>query len=342
MSDRVETLVAEALRNLSDPSVPVAVALDNAIRIARLRRDGANLTWLLMETQTTGDKQELDRNANELRPYFGNESEFRRAWNAALESHISLRSLDPSEDGSPAFARSVREMEQHVISLTELAKDARDLPGQRTLLLGRKADLEALTQRLRNRLFHYLSTVEAQLHFDARASDTFEAHRAYVDARLQAVAPAAFEQLSAAYQRRAANEAEARSHALTSCRRALKSLADALYPATGEAVEGADGQSRKMTDDRYISRLLQFVTEKASLLGDAQRDLLRAEVALLGQTLDALNDLASKGVHASTSDTEVDHCILQTYLTAGNLLRLADTGSVVSNGEAKRDAGGVI
>jgi hypothetical protein len=162
------------------------------------------------------------------------------------------------------------------------------------------------------------------LYFDERVSDIFEAHRAYVDARLQVVAPTAFEQLSSAYARRATDDTEARAQALMSCRRALKSVADALYPATGETVTGADGKKREMKDDRFVSRLLQFVGDRASALGTAQRSVLSAQIGLLGKKLDGLKDLTSKGVHASATDAEVDHCIIQTYLTIGDILRLSE------------------
>jgi hypothetical protein len=58
----------------------------------------------------------------------------------------------------------------------------------------------------------------------------------------------------------------------------------------------------------------------------ASRDLLASQVKSLGQRLDALNSLASKGVHASVSEVEVDHCVIQTYLTVGDLLRI-DAGT---------------
>jgi hypothetical protein len=112
---------------------------------------------------------------------------------------------------------------------------------------------------------------------------------------------------------------------LTSCRRVLKTLADLLYPADNTMVEGIDGRSRKMTDDKSISRLVQFATSKAT--GSASRDVVIAQVKALGERLDALNDLSSKGVHAQVSAAEVDQCLIQTYLAVGDLLRLADADS---------------
>jgi hypothetical protein len=171
---------------------------------------------------------------------------------------------------------------------------------------------------------HYLSEVEAQLQFDERVSDIFETQRAYVDGRLLAVSPGAFEQLAAAYARRNAGDVEARSHAVTSCRRAFKSLADALYPARKDNVVGADGEQHAMTDDKFVNRLIQFVGERRQYLAEAEGDLLLAQIPLVGTKLNALNNLSSKGVHAAITDAEVDHCIIETYLTIGDILRLAE------------------
>jgi hypothetical protein len=42
----------------------------------------------------------------------------------------------------------------------------------------------------------------------------------------------------------------------------IKSLADALYPVTNQEQAGLDGMPRKMSDDAYKNRLLQYVSEK--------------------------------------------------------------------------------
>ena len=99
-------------------------------------------------------------------------------------------------------------------------------------------------------------------------------------------------------------------------------MADALYPATSEATIGADGRERKLTDAKYVSRLLQYVHESAQ--GRTVAELIVAQMDALAAKLEALNDVASKGVHATVSDFEVDHCVIETYLTLGGILRLAD------------------
>ena len=83
---------------------------------------------------------------------------------------------------------------------------------------------------------------------------------------------------------------------------------------------GFDGVERKMTDDRYINRLLQFVSEQVGKHGSG--GVLQANLGELGAKLSAIDGLANKGVHASVSTAEVEVCIVQTYLVIGEILRV--------------------
>jgi hypothetical protein len=76
------------------------------------------------------------------------------------------------------------------------------------------------------------------------------------------------------------------------------------------------------TDDRYINRLLQYATE--AIPHEASRDMTETNVERLAARLDALDDLASKGVHSAVSPAEMDQCIVQTYKVVGDLLRLGE------------------
>jgi hypothetical protein len=78
-----------------------------------------------------------------------------------------------------------------------------------------------------------------------------------------------------------------------------------------------------MSDDRYLSRLLQAVFE-VGVERSASRELLKAQVDGLSARLEAINDLASKGVHAAVSEFEVNQCVIQTYLALGDVLRLVE------------------
>jgi len=121
------------------------------------------------------------------------------------------------------------------------------------------------------------------------------------------------------------------SHALTSCGRIIKGLADALYPATGESITGADGRDRAMTEDAYNNRLLQFAIE--NMEGSTHKGLVAETLRGLGNRLNRLNELSSKGVHDVVSSAEAETCLMWTYLTVADLLRIADGTSSRLQGE---------
>ena len=169
-------------------------------------------------------------------------------------------------------------------------------------------------------MHRFLVEVESAILFGETALNAFERTRRFVDGELATIAPAVLAQFQSAYERADKGDPEALTHALTSCRRILLALADTLYPATGETVAGADGRPREMTAERYKNRIWQFVYEHSP--HEDSRKLVLATVEEIGRRLDALNDLASKGVHAEVTSAEADQCVLQVYLLAGDLLRL--------------------
>jgi hypothetical protein len=117
------------------------------------------------------------------------------------------------------------------------------------------------------------------------------------------------------------------SHALTSCRRMIKSLADALYAT----VTGIDDIERTMSDDAYRNRLLQYVQEQVGKHKNGA--VLQSVIGQLGSRLSALDALASKGVHANPSLDEARTCVAQTYLLAGDLLSIAEGTSYLVQDE---------
>jgi hypothetical protein len=329
----VRDLLDRAFDDLANPECPLSVALGKTIRIARIRKDVDSLIWLTMESRGTGDKQARDRSIAEFQPHFPSYEDLRVRWAEEVESYISVRTLaDPGQEDVVA-GMSVPEIEAQLRTLCEFLDrpiDANLTHAEQIVI--EKARLEAqfnagrlrrVLARIRHRLEEYLSTVETRLVLDDGVTTIFEEHRRFVDGELQRDAPDALEQLAAAYKRRNEESVEARSQALMSCRRALKTVADRVYPATGESVLGADGKHHEMTDTNYRSRLLQFVSEQGDGATDA--DLLASQVDELSGKLERLISLASKGVHDKVSATEVNHCVIQTYLTIGDVLQVRTT-----------------
>lgn len=53
-----------------------------------------------------------------------------------------------------------------------------------------------------------------------------------------------------------------------------------------------------------------------------ERAVVRVTLQGVDSRLRALNELASKGVHAGVTAYEVDTCVVQTYLVAADVLRI--------------------
>ncbi|MER6792131.1 hypothetical protein [Amycolatopsis mediterranei] len=180
-------------------------------------------------------------------------------------------------------------------------------------------EVESILSRIEDRIYLFLVRTEAQLLLGRTSSDIFERARTFVDSKLAELAPEPLEQFQAAYKRLQEGDIEARSHALTSCRRIIKTVADLVYPPKKEPVKGFDGKERILNAEKYIGRLLQYITETIGPHGSAK--VVSATLESLGRRLTNLNELSSKGVHADITADEADMCIIQTYLLIGEVLR---------------------
>lgn len=104
---------------------------------------------------------------------------------------------------------------------------------------------------------------------------------------------------------------------LTEVRRALKAAADFFCPPITEKVTCADGKERDLGEEKYLNRLQEFLAKR--LKNSTSKQLLKAELEALGKFLDRLNDLASKGVHASVALAEAKQGLVGLYFFLFNL-----------------------
>lgn len=340
LGDRVLTLVDEAQSELHDPAIALSGVVSKAIRVARLRDDLENLYWLDLEMRSLGGDSNLEPREvqAELETRYG-QDEADAIRSRAVLVYTNGRRIEEDAEGNPlnqVTGASIGEIERQIDSMRSVAETLQPSEGLHPVdLYFREQDfakarlaastnirsLELVLERVRSRVASYLSKTERELLVGQAVSDLFEKNRAYVDSRLGEISEVALEQLASAYRRQAEGDSEALSQALTSCRRVLKSLADALYPA-GEPAIGVDGVEREMTEDRYLARLLQFAGERMG--SRSSRRLLASRIGDLATRLESLNDLASKGVHAETNEFDVNQCVIETYLLVGDFLRLDD------------------
>jgi hypothetical protein len=114
--------------------------------------------------------------------------------------------------------------------------------------------------------------LDNELHYSNVSQSILERRRLEVDGKLKDLCPKALEQFVAAYDRLRSGNEEDWSQALLSCRRILKSFADAVFPPRDEPQERSDGKKHNLTNDKYINRLHAFVSAnaKSETFGDGQ------------------------------------------------------------------------
>jgi hypothetical protein len=105
------------------------------------------------------------------------------------------------------------------------------------------------------------------------------------------------------------------AHVALSCRRFLEGLADAVYPARAEPVEGRD-----VSHEAYRNRLWAYV--KDNLEGGQQR-LALTQLDDIGRRVDRIDQLANKGLHAQISQPDVRRLIAALLVLAYDLLLLS-------------------
>ena len=333
--------MTEALDELDSEDCCVSKVIRKAIRIARLRGDHGNLWWLSYEMISKEDKAAQERVAVEAACQFSNQEALVEEHGKMIQAYVDERGLKTFTDRGfldegKVVSHSVPEIELHIQLLQDAISKADTPQGlhpvdlfvleqatalKRDTLSVMSSELRRVLARIKQRVHDFLSLTEKQLILGQASADIFERNRQYVDARMGQIAPEVLEQFTVAYRRINEGDPESLSHALTSCRRILKSVADTLYPPREEPIIGGDGKMRVLTDDKFINRLRQFVAERAD---KTVGKLTQTQIEDLGNRIDRLNELASKGVHATVSTYEVDQCVIQTYLAIGDILRIAD------------------
>lgn len=318
--EKMLELVREALNYFDDTNYQLSKIMKKAIHIARLRNDYENLFWLKLEIITIRGNafQDLEHDFIELIPK--SKVDY---LTKVYENERKIRQLDKNNnyvdkgDISMASISGIEEVIKFLTSETEKSS-----PNERARIILNTIEYRNMLAGIEYRVHEFLSNTEKQLKYSQINTDIFEKYRKYVDLKLSEIAPETLEQFTTAYKRSNEENSEARSHAVLSCRRILKSIADHIYPVPKEPVIGSDGKVRELTDEKYIARLWQYIAEKAK--GTASGDLSLAQINDLGNRLDKIYDLANKGTHADVSEFEVNQCVIQTYLLIGDILFLED------------------
>lgn len=342
--DHVTKLVSQTLDSFDSQNQSIASLVRQAIRIAALRHDYLNQLRFQLETvdfttRSRAAAAALLPTKENLQTLLG-EDEF---LNQYMSVHKQWEHNRASTETGNIYATSIGQIEKQLKTLETAEADfvvpdnltqidtyfmARDANAARATLIPLQRQLESIIERVRQTVYDFLVAAEQELQAGQRTATIFERGQEYVHKALSTRAPDALAKFVGAQERLETGNSEDLAQALTSCRRMIKALADALYPATDEKVIGTDGVSRSMSADAYQNRILQYVIEKVGKhdQGEVVQETLRS----LGHRLRALNGLASKGVHNEVSLAEAENCVAWTYMLAADVLRIADGTAPIS------------
>jgi hypothetical protein len=101
-----------------------------------------------------------------------------------------------------------------------------------------------------------------------------------------------------------------------SCRRFIEGLANTLYPAKDEKVNGRDVGAKN-----YRNRLWAYIAERLDT-SEQTRDLVKTGLQDLGSRIDKMDLLANKGLHANITLLEVDRLLIALVTVTYDLLSL--------------------
>ena len=315
-------LAAEILADLELSRLPLANIAMKCVRLARLTGDEQARRWFRAEAggydldadpDLFGIAWAVGRGTAETRDKPDGE---RLVWTdsiAALESIVDTSREELKHLDIPPMTEGSTRNEYYFPGTTLKQIVDTFLTHQRSISSQITYQVRILAQ-IRRSIHAWALNRYHLLRFVDIPADAFQRAKALVDKRLAVIAPDALRMFAAAQDRARSGSPEEWSQAMTSLRRMMKAVADVLYPATGETVNG-----HALDDAHYVNRLWQYVHNRA--VSD-RRAVLSTQIEYIGHRIDTLNDLASKGIHDAVTQQEVELCVVHLYLLFADLLSM--------------------
>lgn len=300
---------------LDDAAIEPCLML--AQRLARLMRDEDSQRWLDLEQR--GYPAELPPG------HLGNCAKY--AYRFKDSKVVTTGSL-PFLETAKRAAEAVLEKTSPP-TVTGMAKDFVGAGATRAVLesindsikLARDTFVVASENYSRQRamLHRWATDMLISLELGDAAEGIFESARASVDVFIAAHAPRAAEQLVALNESMRNGEGESLSHALTSCRRLLMNVADAMFPPRAEPYKDRKGKERTVGPEQYKNRLVAYLAERVE--SDGSLAILDADLGHLAARIDAVYEKACKGVHDEVDKAEAQLTVIHTYLFLAEVAR---------------------
>ncbi len=180
---------------------------------------------------------------------------------------------------------------------------------------------KGLLAKIRSHIYIYVVRINHKYKFGKILEDIFIKMQKDVNKKLQEISPDIIDKFIAVYDRLPSTNPEEWSQALSTCRNIIKAFANVVFPARKEKFVRNDGTEIDVTDDKYKNRIIAFIDQKAK---DDKAKLLMARVSDLDSRVIFLHNILSKGTHNDLKETDINLCVIETYMILGSLVLLMD------------------
>jgi hypothetical protein len=319
-------LAEEILRNIELDEIPLRNTLLKCARLARLTgsENAINLFNYELNGYPKDEKGlvlykafDLSRHVN--RPFkkkddFGTEKEYMISETVAeLEAELETAKTQMSVAHDRDISVSSSNPQQFVY--TPLGNTM-----ERTTLKQSIIEKSRKLQLLKNGYYSYVLSVYNERRLEDITENIFQKKKFLVDERLTKDVPEAIQKFVAVYENLKSDNSEDWANAVHSCRRIIKDVADMLYPASDVDIDIGGGQTIKLSDDKYIARLKQYIKEKSD--SGKFTAVVGSHLDYIGDRIDSLYRSSNKGTHDKVEQDEAERYVIYTYLLLADVLSL--------------------
>lgn len=293
------SLAGQLLEDIELVRMPIGQLILKATRLARIIEDEATLVWLGYEARgcpsTDDGKQHMTRTGR-----WTDREKGEGYWApvAALQACIdgdrqTVDALKVESVGGQYASIALREQRSSIIQLAHEAQA-----------------ISQVVPRVLGLVHEFATRVYLELQFSDAQAEMFETARQDVDARLALLSGEALIKIATINDRFRAGDKEAISHAMTTARRLIDSVADSIFPGRPDLYIIGD-ESMIVDDSKILNRVNAFLHQSGAT--DGRRKRIRRMVG-------DIYERVSKGVHDDVSIEEARFVFLQTYVVLGEIV----------------------
>jgi len=182
--------------------------------------------------------------------------------------------------------------------------------------LKRYEEYEDDISKARFEIYQYALNTFYQIEFSEIANNIFDNFRINMDQRLPNTLPDVKNILDSISINIKSSNSEDLQNAITSCRRLLKELANALYPPRKDT----ENSKPSLGESAYVNRLTEYVKTKSD--SKTYATLIDVHLEFFHKRSMAVFDSTNKGAHKSITHQDAERFIIYTYLLIGDILSL--------------------